>query len=64
MSEINFPNSPTLGQTYSFNNISWQWNGSSWIVASPSASIGYVETFNGLTGDVQGVSNPKHWFIG
>lgn len=63
MSEINFPNSPTLGQIYSFNNISWQWNGSSWIVASPSESIGYVQSFNGLTGAVQGVSNPKHWML-
>lgn len=52
MPDINFPDSPTVGQVYSFNNISWQWNGSAWIVASPSASIGYVSSLNGLTGDV------------
>lgn len=63
MADIDFPNSPTVGQIYTYNNISWQWNGSAWIVASPSASIGYVQTFNGLTGAVTGTSIPRHWFI-
>jgi hypothetical protein len=27
---INFPNSPSVGQIYSFGTYSWQWNGSYW----------------------------------
>ena len=27
---INFPNSPTLNQTYSYNGLTWIWNGSAW----------------------------------
>jgi hypothetical protein len=53
---IDFPNSPTLNQTYTFNGLTWQWNGSAWIVSSPSTSIGYVESINGLTGSVSGVA--------
>ena len=59
---IDFPNSPTLNQQYPYNGAVWQWNGSAWITIN-MATNDYVRTFNGLTGDVQGVSNPKHWFI-
>lgn len=27
---IDFPTSPTTGDTYSFNGRTWQWNGSGW----------------------------------
>lgn len=27
---INFPSSPTLNQTYSYNSVTWQWNGTTW----------------------------------
>ena len=27
---INFPSSPALDQTYTFNGRSWKWNGASW----------------------------------
>lgn len=36
---INFPTSPTLNQIYTFNNISWIWNGSYWDNYSPSQTV-------------------------
>ena len=45
---INFPSNPTSGQTYTYNGISWSWNGSAW-----TKVIGnYVNFLNGLTGGV------------
>lgn len=59
---IDFPNSPTVNQQYSYNGIIWQWNGSAWI-AYAGFTANYVNTFNGLTGDVTGTSVPKHWMV-
>ena len=30
MSLLNFPTSPSLGDTYSFNGRAWRWNGEAW----------------------------------
>ena len=30
MAEFNFPDSPTLNQTYTFSGVTWKWNGSVW----------------------------------
>ncbi len=27
---LDFPTSPTVGQQYTFNSRTWQWNGSGW----------------------------------
>jgi len=59
---INFPDSPSLNQTYTFNGLTWQWNGSAWISIG-SGITQYVSTFNGFTGAVTGTSIPKHWLI-
>jgi len=56
---INFPNSPILNELYSFNNITWQWQGGYWSVYSGSTSyISNVQSFGGgedifidITGD-------------
>lgn len=37
---INFPNSPSLNQTYVFGNITWVWNGSAWDKVSTAS--GYL----------------------
>jgi len=37
---INFPNSPSLNQTYVFGNITWAWNGSAW--DKVSTATGYL----------------------
>ena len=36
---IKFPTSPTLNQIYTFNNISWIWNGSYWDNYFPSSTV-------------------------
>jgi hypothetical protein len=56
---INFPNSPSVGQIYTFNEKTWQWSGSYWEVYS--AQTGYVtnafnvgganEIFSGKSGN-------------
>jgi hypothetical protein len=45
---INFPDNPTSGQKYTYNGISWSWNGSAWTKAIGN----YVNFLNGLTGGV------------
>jgi len=49
---INFPSSPILNQTYSYNNLSWQWNGSAWVVYSAPLGINAATggTYSSLTG--------------
>lgn len=49
---IDFPNSPTIGQTYTFGNKTWEWTGEAWTLldtvtdASKFATTG-SNTFNG-----------------
>lgn len=42
---IDFPNSPTLNQTYAYEGRTWKWNGTGWQISttSPSPEVG-VET--------------------
>ena len=49
---INFPSSPLLNQIYSYNNFSWQWNGSAWIVYSAALTINAATggTYSSSTG--------------
>jgi hypothetical protein len=42
---INFPTGATTNQVYTYNNLQWQWNGSSWITYTPT-----VATINAATG--------------
>lgn len=35
MSSLNFPASPTLNQTYTFNNVTYTWNGIVWLNSTP-----------------------------
>ena len=51
---INFPDSPSPGQVYTFGSRSWTWNGYAW---SAVANTNIVTSFNGLTGAVEGVSS-------
>jgi hypothetical protein len=37
---LNFPNSPSLGQTYTANGSSWQWDGTSWLAANSGGGGG------------------------
>lgn len=46
---IDFPTSPTTNQIYSYNNKSWVWNGSAWLSAQPSSSVGNIFSSGRLT---------------
>jgi hypothetical protein len=47
---ISFPANPTVGQTYTFNNTTWVWNGTVWTVA-PGAASGFLPLSGGqMTG--------------
>ena len=52
MTAINFPNSPSTGDTHSVGNVSYRWNGASWesIGAPTSPSINIFELSNVATG--------------
>jgi hypothetical protein len=48
---INFPLSPTLNEIYSYNGLSWQWNGSYWQSFPPSSgATGVVTSIIASTG--------------
>lgn len=52
---INFPNSPAPNDLYTYNGITWRWDGQSWIsLGSSVAGISgpYVISLSGLTGVV------------
>ena len=68
---IQFPSSPTLNQTYTYNSIIWTYNGTSWskagagggAAATPSAvsdqantSTGYFDLPSGTTGQRPGTA--------
>ena len=48
---INFPLNPTPNEIYSYNGLSWQWNGSYWQSFPPSSgATGVVRTITASTG--------------
>lgn len=48
MTALNFPNSPTVGQTYVVGNVQYTWNGESW-VSSAAASPLNITTQTGTS---------------
>jgi len=49
---LDFPSSPTLNQVYSLGGKSWKWNGAAWETYNDNLGVDFVETVNGITGDV------------
>jgi len=50
---INFPSNPNPGDSYTFNNITWVWNGYAWDKTEVAGISGsYVSKLNGLSGGV------------
>lgn len=47
---INFPNSPSPNEIYSYNNLSWLWNGAYWEVY-PTTGGGISGNFVHISGD-------------
>lgn len=52
---IDFPNSPTLNQTYTVGQVTWKWDGSSW----KSTSLEEIQYLQGVTSDIQTQINSK-----
>jgi hypothetical protein len=57
---IDFPNSPTIGETFTVGNRTWRWNGSTWIFIPaviginidggiPSTTYGGIDPVDGGT---------------
>jgi hypothetical protein len=44
MTAIDFPNSPTLNQSFSASGRTWKWNGSAWTSVSSSNAIAISES--------------------
>jgi hypothetical protein len=38
MTTLNFPASPTVGQTYTLNNRTWSWDGTTWVATAGAAA--------------------------
>ena len=55
---INFPNSPSLNQTYVFGNITWVWNGSAWDKVSTASGYLGATGPRGATG-ATGATGPQ-----
>ncbi len=49
---LDFPTSPALNQVYSIGGKSWKWNGDAWETYNDNLGVDFVETVNGVTGDV------------
>ena len=53
MAALNFPSSPSNGQTYTANNVTYVWNGTAWKKnippqsSFPSLTVAGISTFNG-----------------
>lgn len=55
---LDFPNSPSVNQQYTVGSTTWIWDGTVWNAQNAALDFtGYVETFNGATGAVEGVSS-------
>ena len=53
MAAINFPNSPSVDDIHSENNMRWRWTGTTWTPVGVTGSAGVVEH-----GAVASVSRP------
>lgn len=53
---ISFPANPTIGQTYTYNSRSWQWDGRGWFPGVPTGATG-ATGLTGATGPI-GLTGP------
>lgn len=54
---INFPSSPLVGDLYTFNGKTWQWDGSYWIFVSSTNTLSSATTVGGGVSIISGISN-------
>jgi hypothetical protein len=53
---IDFPASPTLNQTYTYNGRSWKWDGSAWMAVDASNGYPLLSTANTFTASPQTIT--------
>ena len=54
---LNFPDSPSVNDTYTVGSTTWTWDGTVWNSSTGAIIPTYVSSFNGATGNVEGVSS-------
>ena len=49
---VDFPDTPTIGQIYTFGSNEWEWSGVKWVSVSPTTLklVNYQETVGTITG--------------
>ena len=62
MAALNFPSSPSNGDTYTANGITYVWNGTAWKKNTPSSTVSGITTASGVVNiandlDVDGHTN-------
>ena len=65
---LNFPSNPAVGQVYTINGESWQWDGSAWLPVSPTSTYSPVTISNfapnsPIPGDLWWNSNNGNLFV-
>jgi len=62
MAKINFPGSPSTDDTYTFNSITWQWDGEKWVKSAATetgnaeGNTGEVAYYPGKGSDIRGAT--------
>jgi hypothetical protein len=75
MAAVDFPSSPTTGQTYFANGYGWQYNGTSWVPIAANSSFvsfsagtldggGAASTTTSLTNPTTQIGTTPVWFGG
>ena len=60
---IDFPNSPTVGQVYTYQGKSWIWNGSGWDVPRALNEIGAVRSFANAADRTAAIPSPTEGML-
>jgi hypothetical protein len=60
---IDFPNSPTVGQVYTYQGKSWIWNGSGWDVPRALNEIGAVRSFANAADRTAAIPSPTEGIV-
>jgi hypothetical protein len=60
---IDFPNSPTVGQVYTYQGKSWIWNGSGWDVPRALNEIGAVRSFANAADRTAAIPTPTEGIV-
>src|SRR5210317_594513 len=63
MAAIDFPSNPTIGELYTQNGKTWEWDGTSWINLSFTTGTQGIQGRQGITG-AQGIQGTEGSFGG